>query len=413
MKRYFHFFVLLMCFRLCLAQNVGIGTTTPNNLALLDISSTTKGVLFPRMTTLQRLGISSPPNGLVVYDTDKDQLYHYTGTTWLSVLNSSFWSRPITSRSRIANSTDSVGIGTVSPTEWLDVDGNIRSRNDLLADGRVVATGLITGGGLNTSGGLTIGSNGLIGGNFTANGELTTNSGININNAGGTLQLKNGSAVNKGFFQISGDNVRLGTNSGNATGDLIIRMNGADRITVRENGNMGIGNTGSPVYKLYVTGDTYNDGNINIDGKITKQSSSGSANLIPLCYGKVSANGTMLSGTNNVTVKWVSTGSGFFQEGYYTITCTGITNNSIIVVTDNSIYGGSPAPNYIFGITASYFNSGVARVYASWHILAAEEVYNTQTDFSFIITIVRLNYKKPGSLLSPPGMVKFELPDLN
>jgi extradiol dioxygenase family protein len=32
---------------------------------------------------------------------------------------------------------------------------------------------------------------------------------------------------------------------------------------------------------------------------------------------------------------------------------------------------------------------------------------------SFKITIVRLNYKKPGSLLSPPGMVKFELPDLN
>jgi hypothetical protein len=213
--------------------NVGVGTSTPNTDAILDINSSTKGVLFPRMTTLQRLTISTPPNGLMVYDTDKDQLYHYTGTIWLSVLNSSFWSRPITSRNRIANSTDSVGIGTVSPTEWLDVDGNIRSRNDLRADGRVVATGLVSSAsGLSTSGGLTVGSNGLIGGNFTANGELTTNSGININNAGGTLQLKNGSGVNKGFFQISGDNVRLGTNSGNATGDLIIRMNGADRMTV-------------------------------------------------------------------------------------------------------------------------------------------------------------------------------------
>jgi hypothetical protein len=37
----------------------------------------------------------------------------------------------------------------------------------------------------------------------------------------------------------------------------------------------------------------------------------------------------------------------------------------------------------------------------------------TSNENSIEYTIVRLNYKKPGSLLSPPGMVKFELPDLN
>jgi hypothetical protein len=157
-------------------------------------------------------------------------------------------------------------------------------------------------------------------------GNVTTNSDLIVNNATATIQLRDGSNVNKGFFQLSGDNVRFGTNSGNNIGDLIIRMNGADRIVVRESGNVGIGNGGSPSYKLYVTGSTYIDGNINIDGKITRQSSSGSANLIPVCYGRVSSVGTILSGTNNFTVVRSST-------GFYEISCPAITSSSIITVS--------------------------------------------------------------------------------
>ena len=48
----------------------GIGTTTPDASAKLDISSTSKGLLVPRMTSTQRLAISLPANGLLVYQTD-------------------------------------------------------------------------------------------------------------------------------------------------------------------------------------------------------------------------------------------------------------------------------------------------------------------------------------------------------
>lgn len=48
----------------------GIGTTTPDASAKLDITSTSKGFLIPRMTTVQRSAISSPANGLLVYQTD-------------------------------------------------------------------------------------------------------------------------------------------------------------------------------------------------------------------------------------------------------------------------------------------------------------------------------------------------------
>jgi Head domain of trimeric autotransporter adhesin len=110
--------------------NVGIGTSSPNTDALLDISSTSKGVLFPRMTTSQRLAISTPPNGLMVYDTDKDELHHYDGGNWRAIINSRYWSRPISNRSIIANSVDSVGIGTSLPAAKLDVNADFKLGNN-------------------------------------------------------------------------------------------------------------------------------------------------------------------------------------------------------------------------------------------------------------------------------------------
>jgi hypothetical protein len=65
-------------------RNVGIGTTSPNASALLDVSSTTKGFLPPRLTTTQKNAISSPAAGLVVYDTTLGKLCVYT-TAWETV----------------------------------------------------------------------------------------------------------------------------------------------------------------------------------------------------------------------------------------------------------------------------------------------------------------------------------------
>lgn len=68
-------------------NNVGIGTTTPNSTAILDVTSTTKGVLVPRLTTVQRTAISQPAQGLLVYDTDLECFYYYNTATnaWVSL----------------------------------------------------------------------------------------------------------------------------------------------------------------------------------------------------------------------------------------------------------------------------------------------------------------------------------------
>ncbi|MGG5486461.1 cell wall anchor protein [Gaetbulibacter sp. PBL-D1] len=64
-------------------SQVGIGTTNPDPSSMLDISSTEKGMLTPRMTTTQRTAISSPAEGLLVFDTDENVFYFYNGGSWL------------------------------------------------------------------------------------------------------------------------------------------------------------------------------------------------------------------------------------------------------------------------------------------------------------------------------------------
>jgi hypothetical protein len=71
--------------RITSAGNVGIGTSSPNAAALLDLTSTTQGFLPPRMTTAQRDLISSPPNGLVLYNTTTDKLQVRAAGAWVDL----------------------------------------------------------------------------------------------------------------------------------------------------------------------------------------------------------------------------------------------------------------------------------------------------------------------------------------
>ena len=68
--------------------NVGIGITSPNAAALLHLSSTNKGFLPPVMTTAQKTAITSPPAGLVVYDSTLNKLCVYTGSSWETITSS-------------------------------------------------------------------------------------------------------------------------------------------------------------------------------------------------------------------------------------------------------------------------------------------------------------------------------------
>jgi hypothetical protein len=62
-----------------------IGGDTTDASSILDITSTTKGFLPPRMTTTQKNAIASPATGLVVYDNTLNKLSVFTGATWETV----------------------------------------------------------------------------------------------------------------------------------------------------------------------------------------------------------------------------------------------------------------------------------------------------------------------------------------
>jgi hypothetical protein len=99
-------------------SQVGISATNtpPNTSAMLDVSSTTKGLLMPRMTITQRLAITSPAVGLTVYDTDYSGYWMYNGSSWKPL---SPW---LTSGNNIYNdNSGNVGIGISVPSFGLDV----------------------------------------------------------------------------------------------------------------------------------------------------------------------------------------------------------------------------------------------------------------------------------------------------
>ena len=76
----------LLFFKVMIAQ-VGIGTTTPQSI--LDVQSTTSGIMIPRMTKAQRDNIVSPKESMTIYQTDDTVGYYfYNGMAWTQIIDS-------------------------------------------------------------------------------------------------------------------------------------------------------------------------------------------------------------------------------------------------------------------------------------------------------------------------------------
>lgn len=107
---------------------VGIGTSSPNASAVLDINSNNKGVLVPRMTKGSRSGINSPADGLLIYQTDDTSgFYYYQGTNgWTRLANSSAGGAA-TNWSVSGNnfSDNNAFIGTISYTDLIFKANNV------------------------------------------------------------------------------------------------------------------------------------------------------------------------------------------------------------------------------------------------------------------------------------------------
>ena len=243
------------------AQNVAINNdgSAANASAALDIKSTDKGMLVPRMTTAQRTIIASPATGLLVFDTTTGSFWFYNGATWAELAGGggvNYWSGAGNDIYTINNGNAGIGIST--PAEKLSIRGNL---------------GLYSG---------------------------TTRYGfMDYNNAKWRMNAKLGGI---GF-----------------TADDIILQHTYQQFTT--SGKVGIG-TDTPTEKLDV------NGNINLSGKLNS-TLTGTANLIPIAYGKVNANGTIASGTGNFTIFYDPT-----YPGHYRISVPGYTSSNAVLVAN-------------------------------------------------------------------------------
>lgn len=121
--------LLLVLFIVCFstrsfAQSVAINAdgSTPNASAMLDIKSINKGLLIPRMSTMQRLDIPTPAEGLKVFDTNTKTFWYYNGTAWIESATGSptnFWT--LNGTGIFNNNNGFVGIGVNPPVANLDV----------------------------------------------------------------------------------------------------------------------------------------------------------------------------------------------------------------------------------------------------------------------------------------------------
>jgi hypothetical protein len=67
------------------ALAIGQGAVAADASAILELESTTKGLLLPRLTTVQRDAIGSAAEGLLIYNTTTNKLNFYTGAAWEAV----------------------------------------------------------------------------------------------------------------------------------------------------------------------------------------------------------------------------------------------------------------------------------------------------------------------------------------
>ncbi|HOZ79188.1 MAG TPA: hypothetical protein PLY34_14440 [Ferruginibacter sp.] len=191
------------------AQSVGIGTASPATSAQLDITSTNKGLLMPRLTTAQRTAIANPANGLMVYDTNLSAFWFYNGSSWSSVAGSAASQWMVNGNNIYNSNSGNVGIGTAAPLARLTVDSSI------MVDEANSNEGLLD------RGALYFGSDKKVG---ITRSFLSGNAGRN----------------SLGFY----------------TGNL-------RRVTIDSTGQVGIG-TNNPLQALHVAGSAYLSGSLGI-----------------------------------------------------------------------------------------------------------------------------------------------------
>ncbi len=254
--------------------NVGIGTATPSEKlhvvgytqvdGNIFVNNSNQGILFKEDNiTKGRINLQGT--------NDDFEIGTVTGnTTGKLTLETKFTPR------LVILPEGNVGVGTLTPDEKFHVVGNNKIEGDInIEDGFLKLSNTVDV--VNWTMQYSSGTNRLL---FLHQGQerITFQNGGNVgigtispidklevydgnitqNNTNGTFRLQ-ANSIDKGFMQLSGDNVRIGTYSTNDLGNLIFRVNGGDRMTISPAGNTSIAGNAS------VSGTTTLNGKLTVN----------------------------------------------------------------------------------------------------------------------------------------------------
>jgi len=255
MKQFFTFLAAVVFTASTYAQ-VGIGTTTPAASAALDITSTTQGLLIPRMTTAQRNLISSPVTGLMIHNTDNGAIETYTATTGL-------WFKVGMGQGASISNT-AVGINALNSNVVTDISGignNAYGYNALQFN---------TSGFYNTANGAVALNTNTTGNSNTANGagalQFNTTGNANTANGAGALNSNTVGDANT----ANGDGALFSNTSGfgnTANGQFALRTNNGGSYNTANGSHAlysnieGDFNTANGQYALYSNNGSNNTAN--------------------------------------------------------------------------------------------------------------------------------------------------------
>ena len=285
------------------------GTLSPIANAVINIDSTSKGILIPRMTTAQRNAISSPSNSLLIFNTDLKVLQYYdlSVTSWISVgarlPDNVIFSGTLTVNGNIT------GLGSISATSGINgATGNFTDTTDATnADNAP----LKTLGGMAVKKKLFVGTNLGVGGDANITGNTTVD---------GVIYADDSTTANTPVISFTGDT------------DTGIGRSGADTLDFITNGN--------PRFRIESTGQIKAVYESTIGTDYNTQLDNGY-----LCRAWVNFNGTL----SNTTGTYTRSGT--------TITCTITSHGLTTGQTANLDFTTGGATDGIYVVTVTNANT--------------------------------------------------------